>query len=272
MQTALVNGQKMEPARGLRGQCEVCQGMLIAKCGSRIMHHWAHYRLRGCDSWSENETKWHREWKSRFPIDCREVVRHSDTGEIHRADICTPSGIYIEVQHSSISDEERISREQFYSNLIWVVDGRPFCKNFDIYHPLPDPGSDIGKDLVWAEAKRGLLGSQSGLCFKVSAERMRDANATKLSVYRSGGELFAWGGFSRSEVLSSFKGQYQYDWIKPRKGWLESECPVFIDFGGVSLLKLETYDSTGLKCIKAVSKDKFVKDALVKETATAVGL
>jgi hypothetical protein len=61
--------------------------------------------------------------ENRFPEECREISHIAPDGEIHRADIKTPSGIVIEVQHSAMTDAERLSREAFYENLVWVVDG-----------------------------------------------------------------------------------------------------------------------------------------------------
>jgi competence protein CoiA len=70
------------------------------------------------------KTEWHRLWKNKFPLHFQEYF-HTDqvTGEKHVADIRSPENIVIEFQHSSISVKERTSREQFYPNLIWLVDG-----------------------------------------------------------------------------------------------------------------------------------------------------
>jgi competence CoiA-like predicted nuclease len=43
--------------------------------------------------------------------------------EKHIADVKTPNGLVVEFQHSAISAEEKLSRETFYKNMIWVVDG-----------------------------------------------------------------------------------------------------------------------------------------------------
>ncbi|MFP0693948.1 hypothetical protein ACLDYA_18090 [Acinetobacter baumannii] len=51
-------------------------------------------------------------------------------------------------------------------------------------------------------------------------------------------------------------------WKKPRSTWLEAKCPVYIDFGGSFLAMLETYDETGLKCIRYISKSKFMYDVM----------
>jgi competence protein CoiA len=116
MQIAIVDDKRTEAFPGGRGVCPICDSKTIAKCGPRVMHHWAHYRVKDCDPWWENETQWHRDWKNRFPVDCREVSHIAKDGEIHRADIKTPTGIVIEIQHSSMTDAERIFREEFYQN------------------------------------------------------------------------------------------------------------------------------------------------------------
>jgi competence protein CoiA len=124
MQFALVNQVRSHAQKGLEGVCELCNSKVIAKCGSIVVHHWSHYSRKECDKWWEPETLWHRNWKNKFPEEYREIIFKNDsTMEIHRADIYTPAGLTIEFQHSFISNEERISRENFYNKLIWVVDG-----------------------------------------------------------------------------------------------------------------------------------------------------
>ena len=59
-----------------------------------------------------------------FPAECREVLHVDATGEIHRADTKTPTGIVLEVQHSTMSEDERKSRELFYQNLVWILVSR----------------------------------------------------------------------------------------------------------------------------------------------------
>lgn len=96
---------------------------LVAKCGSKRVWHWAHKGRVSCDPWWENETEWHRAWKSQFPAEWQEVVHQASDGERHIADVTTWDGWTLEFQHSAISAEERQSRESYYEALIWVVDG-----------------------------------------------------------------------------------------------------------------------------------------------------
>lgn len=264
MQLALVKNKKVEAFFGGRGNCPTCGAETIAKCGPRLMHHWAHHRIRECDPWWENETPWHREWKNKFPLECREVSHIASDGEIHRADIKTPTGIVIEIQHSTMTDTERMSREDFYKNLVWVIDGTVFKNNFDIYHQLPDPKSELAKDLVWTKAQRHLEGSNAGLFFRLSEALKYDPNITKATL--RGGWLHGMNDIIE-EVKSSYAGHHQYDWVRPRKTWLDAKCPVYIDFGNEYLVKLEKYDESNLNCIRLVSKQKFVHDVMVEDKA-----
>lgn len=267
MQLALVNYDRVEAFPAGRGLCPICGSEMIAKCGPRVMHHWAHHHPKDCDPWWENETPWHRKWKNLFPIECREISHTADDGEIHRADIKTPTGIIIEVQHSSMTDAERQSREEFYGNLVWVLDGSGFRNNFDVYHGLPDPKSDIAGDLVWAKAKRHMNGANTGMFFRLSEAREENPKITRAEV-RSG-----WIHSIQNiqdEVDQSYNGYHQYDWVRPRKTWLDARCPVYIDFDDERLVKLEIYDDSGLKCIRYVSKRKFVHDVMVETQAADI--
>lgn len=264
MQLALVDGESTEPFPKGRGKCPICDSELGAKCGSRVMHHWAHIHQRNCDPWWENETPWHREWKNLYHISCREVSHTAIDGEIHRADVKTPSGIIIEFQHSALNDEERIAREKFYDNLVWVLDGSVFSKNFDIYHMLPAPDSAIAKDVVWMKAERHMEGANKGIFHRLSEVQKTDPGATKATV--SWGQVFRLREIEK-EVSASYRGHHQYDWVKPRRTWLAAKCPVYIDFGGEHLVKLCIYDDSGLLCIQFVAKKKFLYDSISEKRA-----
>ncbi|WP_394887997.1 competence protein CoiA [Mesorhizobium sp. AaZ16] len=269
MQYALVDRERREPFPGGRGVCTTCGSAMISKCGPRIMHHWAHFGRRICDPWWENETPWHREWKNRFPEECREISHIAPDGEIHRADIKTPSGIVIEVQHSAMTDAERLSREAFYGNLVWVVDGSVFKQNFDVYHELPAPESELGQDLVWEKAERHMHGTIVGMCVRLSECRLENPEATKT---RGRGGTWLFMHEIRQQVIESYRGHHQYDWVRPRRTWLDATCPVYIDLGGDSMARLETYDESGLPCIYWVCKRRFVRDVMAKADARAVAV
>jgi competence protein CoiA len=124
MKFALVDNTKVEATKGAKGFCPGCGSALIAKCGDIKLHHWAHKGNRVCDPWWENETAWHRAWKNNFSKDWQECILHDEqTSEKHIADVRTSQGLVIEFQHSKIETQERASRENFYINMVWVVDG-----------------------------------------------------------------------------------------------------------------------------------------------------
>ncbi|HVY70231.1 MAG TPA: competence protein CoiA family protein [Verrucomicrobiae bacterium] len=263
MQYALVNGQKREALPRLQGKCPQCSEDVIAKCGTRIIHHWAHARRLNCDPWWENETAWHRHWKNQFPEECREVSHTAITGEVHRADVKTAGGIIIEFQHSAITDEERAAREQFYENLVWVIDGNGFIENFQIFHRLPDPASEVAQDIVWTKSAVNMGGSQRGIFWRPSENP---------NMGLSSGELVRIHGIQeiQDKVDSAYRGHHQYEWIRPRRTWLDATCPVYIDFGE-NLVRLESYGEYRLPCIRMFAKAKILRDLRFETFAKSVG-
>lgn len=123
MRFALSNQRRIEATPSAKGTCPICDTLLIPKCGTSKVWHWAHKPKSNCKALWETETEWHRNWKLCFPEDWSEVVHTSIAGERHIADIRTPEGLIIEFQHSHICDRERYTRERFYGNMVWVVDG-----------------------------------------------------------------------------------------------------------------------------------------------------
>lgn len=131
MKFAEVNGKRIEAIKGTKGICPGCKKTVIAKCGNQRLHHWAHIKSTNCDKWWESEKEWHRSWKNRFPIDWQECRFYDQrTGEHHIADVFTNHGLVIEFQHSIIDPVERTSREGFYKDMVWVVDGTRLKSDF----------------------------------------------------------------------------------------------------------------------------------------------
>jgi competence protein CoiA len=270
VQLAIHEGACKEAFKGGKGTCPLCGAIVNAKCGPRVLHHWAHVSRRNCDPWWENETAWHREWKNKFPESFREISQVAADGEIHRADIKTPRGIVVEIQHSAITDDERVSREKFYRNLVWVIDGREFQNRFTILHPLPDPSTELGKDLVWYKARRHQHGSSRGIFFRLSENRVRNPTLSKSSEEGRMVRVHGWHEIEE-EVVACYRGHHQYDWMRPHSTWLESASPVFVDFGTDMLVTFETYDESGLECIRYVAKEQFVRDVMTLEMASDIG-
>lgn len=132
MKFANFEDTRIEATKGAKGFCPICGSALIAKCGEFKINHWAHKSISNCDRWWETEELWHRTWKNNFPTEWQEFVMFDEkTGEKHIADIRTDQKLVIEFQHSHIIPQERISREQFYKNVIWVVDGSRLKRDYD---------------------------------------------------------------------------------------------------------------------------------------------
>src|SRR5262249_41966760 len=97
--------------------------------------------------WWEPETEWHRTWKDEFPGEWQEKILYASTGEKYIADVHTSHGLVIEFQRSHIDPQERDSREHFYGNMVWVVDGTRLKKDYlrffkakDSFRPSPMRG------------------------------------------------------------------------------------------------------------------------------------
>ena len=132
MKYANLNNERIEPKKGIVGAvCPICGELVIPKCGSVKMHHWAHKTKQNCDPWWESETEWHRKWKDCFSKEFQEIIMYdNEIGEKHVADVKTKTGFVIEFQHSLMKREEQISRENFYKNMIWVIDAREYYAKF----------------------------------------------------------------------------------------------------------------------------------------------
>lgn len=248
MKFAIVNKDRKEPFKKGKGLCISCGREMIAKCGSKTIHHWAHMSLKNCDTWWENETEWHRAWKSKFPSNWQEVVfSDKTTGEKHIADVQTKSGVILEFQNSPISTEELKSREEFYDKLVWIINGQKFINNFHILHKLPNPKDEYFKDIAFIN----MNSKQKGISYYKYSEETPGFNMVRIYSIKS----------IQNEIDKSYIGHHQYDWIKPRSVWFESVKRVFIDFNDDLLWELKVYDNKGLKCIQAISKRYFLKRA-----------
>jgi hypothetical protein len=145
METAItIDNQKILATPKVIAFCESCGDRVIPKCGPIKIHHFAHRNGADCDKWNEQETEWHREWKSYVPIDQREVVITHNSKK-HRADIYLPSNkITIEFQYSPLTYNQRVERNQFYKKIIWVAHINQI-RNYETFIPdLFTIGCDSG--------------------------------------------------------------------------------------------------------------------------------
>ena len=91
---------------------------LMAKRGNTLKHHFAHYQNTPC---SNNKTEWHINWQKNFEFTEIPYPENPKSGIKHIADI-VHGDLVIEIQHSNIKREDIESREETYSNMIWIFD------------------------------------------------------------------------------------------------------------------------------------------------------
>ena len=262
MQYALVEGLRHVPKPNLKGTCPMCSGPTVSKCGPILLWHWAHRGKRHCDPWWENETGWHRDWKSRFPPESREVVHFDNiTGENHVADVKTHRGVVVEFQNSPLSVSELRARESFYGQMLWIVNGAHFSAQFTVLHALPDPRSELAKDLVFYPAQTNrrfaaVASPHPGLSRGMFWRRSENRN-------RRPGDLVEVHSTEsiKSDIEREYIGHHQFEWTRPRTVWFESHAPVFLDFGGDTLWRFQEYDSN-IRCVQRVPKQQLVETLL----------
>lgn len=94
---------------------------LVVKKGETKTHHFAYKHENDADPWQRGKmTEWHRKWQDMCYKECVEV-RMGKPVE-HIADIKTPKGLVVELQHSSISADDIREREAFYGKMVWLWD------------------------------------------------------------------------------------------------------------------------------------------------------
>lgn len=125
---AVKDSKKIRAEPSQKAICPLCFEEVISKCGLINIWHWSHKKNANCDSFGEPETIWHIDWKNHFPKENQEVV----IGE-HRADIKTKEGLIIELQNSPISPSEIIERENYYGDMIWILNSKTLAKNLTLY-------------------------------------------------------------------------------------------------------------------------------------------
>lgn len=202
MQYALIDGERVEATPNARGTCPFCEADMHAKCGDINIHHWAHVKNENCDSWYEPESSWHREWKLLFPKEQTEVIIKKE-GIRHIADICTASGLVIELQNSPILSSVIYKRELFYGEkMLWIINGNPFKDNFS-YSEAPN------YDEV--------------------------PNVYDPKLYP---ERWKW---QRDLILKErYKEDSTFSWRYAKKSWQETMRPIFIDVGDDKLFCVKT--------------------------------
>lgn len=272
MQYAIINGVTVNATPHTVAECQFCGTDMIAKCGDRVVWHWAHRGHRRCDPWWENETDWHRKWKGFFPEAWRERVFFSSDGEKHIADIRTEGGLTIEFQHSSIAPVELRIRNTFYDRVVWIVDGLPFENRFHVLSKLPPPDSDEAKRLIISlphrypktkKQARRRWQLQPTMYWPEHVKELGDGvtmyDDIMIAARDSGYESYN-NPRSVFEHINAMATQYRFlDWHNPRTAWLVAGKPVLVDCHPKFLFRLVTV--CGQSAVEVVKKAEFLSRA-----------
>ena len=167
------------------------------------------------------ETPWHRNWKKAFPPSFREVTffDHALT-EYHRADVHTPCGTTIEFQNSPICLDELLSREAFYPNLVWVLNGKKF-KGFKILKSLPDVDDPKLYNYEFCHSDNLALVRKADLINGVEKPKKFNFNHPEV----------------KGIPLTSY--YYSFCWKHPHRVWYQAKSKIILDLGGHFLYQLK---------------------------------
>lgn len=241
MQFAFVNNLKAFPEKGLKGICPSCGSPVVAKCGSIKVHHWAHESRKDCDTWSEPETEWHREWKNKFPTDWQEIQLQDPISlEWHRADVKTPSGVTLEFQNSPIGVEEIASRNNFYKKIVWVVNGLKFKEWIEFTVNIPNPLLPVFDEIDFVGSYHLQFGRKDDLEHGMF-------------------ELLSLRSLQLQDMVYDLT-YWQFIWKHRHKAWFSCSAPVFIDLGKEFLywIKKRNQLSKDFLYFKTIKKSDFL--------------
>ena len=158
------NGEPILINNAIKGNvyfCPTCGEPLTIKAqkSKAVKPYFSHKKGTLCtDTWHYDMSEWHRTWQEKFPEECREVVVEKN-GVMHRADVLINKTV-IEFQHSPITYEEILERNNFYLScgyrVVWVFDAMSptyKIKNKNKNNNCIDPMKCKENDLCWNRAK-----------------------------------------------------------------------------------------------------------------------
>ena len=148
------------------------------------------------------------------------------------------------------------SREAFYKNLVWIVNGEKFKSRFNVFikNCLPDPGSKEFEDVVFMPSNT----VHSCTMFWRKSENPK-------ALTNSSNQMVRLHSARTLQVLTNkhYIGHHPFCWQRPHVAWLEAKCPIFFDFGSDILWRLEKYRDQ-FYCVRAVAKRKVIEDIIQK--------
>lgn len=290
MEFAIHQGLKTKAQPGLSGNCPHCQAPVIAKCGSKMIWHWAHLAVESCDTWFEPETQWHRDWKNAFGKNYSEI-RVAKQDKYHIADVINDAGIIFEFQNSPISADTIKARETFYGErMIWVLNGSAFKNNFHlrdqefITHWQLNAMNAFEAATYYKEYESGLLIED----WKVKKEEVKAYliqqkfdHVSEAGVYYLALKQGRNKEFVAEKLYSEIKELYEqqntstdfvkgeFEWEHARVSWQESKRPVFIDFGEHFLYHVSSQIGRRYGRGVKVNKQKFLEKYAKEKTHNA---
>ena len=193
-------------------------------------------------------------WKGYFPEKNQEIVCFDVvTGEKHVADVKTDDELVIELQNSPMDPAELQSREEFYVEMIWIINGEKFKNNFFILDSLPDPKAEFVQDIVF-QPRRAEWRGRSFWRLSENLDHLFDSRC--LVRMHDFDEI-------QDEIDQHYVGHHLFDWKRPRSVWFNAQKPVYIDFGSDNyVLQLKAYKIYGddpLWCVQYVSKKLIIE-------------
>lgn len=288
MQYAQIGGLRRKAEPTLQAICEHCNSPVRAKCGSKVVWHWAHVAVENCDSWYEPETQWHRDWKNNFGELCSEISIVKE-GVRHIADVLTKDELVIEFQNSPISSETIIARENFYERMIWVINGAKFKENFIVWDKeflenwqlktevVQNPKLSLSQSNARVLTARGSLIKHSGI--REILDRLKFVYNKEHDIFqydlKNMHNSFALAAKIQASILGLYRAQKTdqklkpiiYSWARARKSWQDAKKPVFIDLNEDYLIWIKT--NIGNKEGEGIKVSK--KDFLSKYLDTPLG-
>jgi competence protein CoiA len=135
-----------------------------------------------------------------------------------------------------------MSRNDFYSKIIWVVNGSKF-KGFSLIKNIPDPNDPLLNQYDIRGKENPLYVRKSDVSSKARMMEVLGMQSPEL------------------KGLKPSNSHYSFSWKYPHSGWFTSSAPVFIDLGGHFLywLKVKRQEQQDFWYLKSVSKQEFLE-------------
>lgn len=225
---------------GIEAICPFCKKPLIPKCGNINMWHYAHKSNYECDTWKTGETDWHLSWKAKFPKSCVEVTIKSENSsqQSHRADVKLKSGVIIEFQNSHLSTDEITEREDFYKQMIWIINGNKFIENLILRYSRNAFTIDYEAEYCYI--------TNTG----ISVPTLASAEILK----NIGNPI----GIIKKNILEELK-YIPFNWKYYRKSWQVAKMPVMVDLNNGFLLWIKKINPSGIGYGRMIHQESLLK-------------